>query len=384
MILMERLNDILNFNSSRLLNYFGFRLTIKTDTYAIFSNTNRKEKYFLFSEENKDTLSIFSSATTNLLTKEELLFNLAGFPQLSAIPSLIKTIADSKALDPTPSFDTTISPPALSSIACGIGTVLSPLLDYSWTSLPSFAKRIFFSPSKLFVVPFCLYEDRKFISFVNAVSWGDKGRSYLNHRTDGFYSSHLSPTATKVFITSSPSSWQRLAITDFSTEYFYLLAHDDSTHNLFNALHSLCVREKFAYLVFPITSDTKELQFVCNFLNNFFLKAPYSYYCHLSTYDDFIQLTFKGDSNAVTEMNSFITHFNSEGLSFFFDHLQDQYKVNSNIEKHFKATINRSEQEGFYLYSIHVKRHEQLVHLFLSGFISVLYPKLNVTFLVLE
>jgi len=257
---MNQLQEQLTLPFTKILNYFSFRIKHLTPGYAIFSNPSFKTRYYLFNEPDKDHYSLFSTEVPGVVSKEQLLIELTRGERVAALANLIPVIQASQPTDTNPVITLTLTPEALAPISLELGEV--PEQEGSWYLTPLFKKRIFKSKTGGYIIPLCIYEDRKFVQFVNTVEWKEKKQSFLNDRLDGFFSSNFLENNKKTFITSCPYHWEMFAHRADADQYFFLLAHPDSGAPLFKAFYDLHQKYSFSSICFPISRYLPDLHFI--------------------------------------------------------------------------------------------------------------------------
>lgn len=382
---MQSFSEQLDFTNVRLLNYFSYRITAKNESYAVFNKVGEKDSFYAFQEADKEVLSIFGTSKAQLYDKESLFFFLTGFVQLQETEGLIRAIKASTPVDKSPSFEKSAHLSEILSIAFSLGP-LPEKAEHKWANLPIFANRIFFSKQSKLTAPLCMYSDRKFIGFVNAVYWKGQARTYLNDRTNGIYSSKLTDLATYALVTSSPYSWEIVAQREAMEDYFFILAHDHATQDTFDGIINLCTKEKLKGVSFPISSDVSELNFVLNYLTYLFAESEYDFLPVFTGHPTFIELRVDVATTQVGELVSFISQFEHKANELFQDGVGGSYVLNSNLKKDFFLTISKKRKESSVLFSIRLPIQPQLTQIFLTQFVSLFYKKNNLTinFLLLD
>lgn len=175
---MNKLQDLLPFPYLKILNYFSFKIKYLTPSYAVFTHLSSRTRYYLFNEPDKEHLTLFSTALPGVISKEQLLFELTKGERVPALVSVIPVIQASQPTDVNPVFSLTMTPEAIAPISLELGEVADE--EGIWYQTPIFKKRIFSAKSGGFVVPLCIYEDRKFVQFVNTVEWNAGKQKFLN------------------------------------------------------------------------------------------------------------------------------------------------------------------------------------------------------------
>jgi len=379
---MKDFNSLLNFNFVRILNYFGYRQQYKTDTVACFSG-NSTHTYYLFMEENRDNLSLFSSKSCSLLDKELLFFQLASMENLTVATGLIQAISSFQPVDASPSFNRTITLPMVAAIACELGTLIINESN-TFAQLDVFQKRIFTSRSLSLSVPLCLYENRKFISFVNAVHWKGNERSYLNESTEGIYTSLLLPSATKAFLSSHPFAWQVAPQHVTVSEHFFILIHEQAGSKTFSAVKKLLSAEKFSNEVIPLSDSFSNYAFACNYFQySCYLLNP-SIQFSLQAHNDYLEAHFSGDDELMDMLTLLVQEYNSKSSQVFYSGLKNEYSFHSLIDKYFLLEKFSHRKGKQYYFSLRIPRKAVWCVLFLTMLNKLVYPESGIEFIHLE
>jgi hypothetical protein len=307
---------LFSFPLVKIFAYFSLTVLERSDSYIGYGKS--LPLYYVHQQPEQDGQSIFATGTLQSITKDELLYQLAGRQPLETMERIVSEINAVVPTSPMPQIQSYTTTQQI------LNTVMdfreNTLESNHWTQQKRFGNRIFLGKGKTFKMPLCAFSGKKFNRFLNCVTWDEKKRWYLNDETNGFLCSNSDQNASKLLITCNPRIIELVSGSTTGDHYLYLLAHEKAKHTVFDEILKFSKAYSYSPICLHIGHDKTDLAFICQFLNTYlFYSCPIPIWLAIS--ESTVTVSIHATQYDYEKLNSFLTQLNTE--------IENHYSSNS-------------------------------------------------------
>lgn len=318
---------------TKILNFFGFRITLATNKYNYYTAIGSSEAYYVFNDSETDSLQLFSQKLYRKITRSELLFFASGSYSLHSAISFLSKISDHQAQDTNANISEAVSVNTLTNLIAALIEPDTEILPI--TKTPQFKRRIFLTADGFFKTPLFHYHLNNGSSkrIVNFVRWNDTETHYFNNNSYCLNASFYNASNKYLFLTCSPKAWTSFPLKNYSPDYFQILCHADAPLTMHVLLYNIFKKYNFLKCFFHIGNDITTNRFSCKvlaaFLNQF--SDNFQFDINYSSDRYFVQITYYDKRELNIQIAKLFTNVSYELNENFFLGQQNDYELSDII-----------------------------------------------------
>lgn len=332
--------------STKILNFFGYRLTATTNKYNTYSKIDSSNLFYLFNDLDSDSLQIFSGTQYRKISKTELFSQISTATTLSLALKQIEEIVQSAPLDSNANINSSIAVSSLVNLIASLVELDAQILPITQT--PQFKNKVFLTQDGFYKTPLFLFHLHQASSnrIINYVKWNDSQTIYMNQTSYCLNATHYLPDNKYMFITSSPVSWITFPTLHHSPDYFQLLCHPSGSSELCALVYNIYSKFSFSKCSLHLKNNFHDNAFTCKLLSFFInqhLKFKFNYFIEFSGTRYIINISYWNSRDSNIEIAKLFSQLTYQIRENYFEGQHDTIELGEALEKQISVESNKTQ-----------------------------------------